>query len=182
MSIRPFRDIKRRVTKVIEVGNVKVGGNNRLNICLKDAFKEERHFESMKRDSEKVTELLDIALNLEGLPRHCSTHAAGVVISSKPLTNFLPLYKFPSKGKGEQDEVVTQYSMGSVEKLGLLKMDFLGLKTLTVIDNALRLIKESLGVDLKTVLVNAVAQLLKMNAVYVMVMVLLMVLVTAMVT
>ena len=124
---------------------------NRLNICLKDAFKEERHFESMKRDSEKVTELLDIALNLEGLPRHCSTHAAGVVISSKPLTNFLPLYKFPSKGKGEQDEVVTQYSMGSVEKLGLLKMDFLGLKTLTVIDNALRLIKESLGVDLNIV-------------------------------
>ena len=121
---------------------------NRLNICLKDAFKEERRFESMKRDNEKVTELLDIALNLEGLPRHCSTHAAGVVISSKPLTNFLPLYKFPSKGKGDQDEVVTQYSMGSVEKLGLLKMDFLGLKTLTVIDNALRLIKESLGVDL----------------------------------
>jgi len=95
-----------------------------------------------------VTELLDIALNLEGLHRHCSTHAAGVVISSKPLTNFLPLYKFPSKGKGEQDEVVTQYSMEGVEKLGLLKMDFLGLKTLTVIDNALRLIKESLEVDL----------------------------------
>ena len=127
---------------------------NRLNICLKDAFKEERRFESMKRDSEKVTELLDIALNLEGLPRHCSTHAAGVVISSKPLTNFLPLYKFPSKGKGEQDEVVTQYSMGSVEKLGLLKMDFLGLKTLTVIDNALSLIKESLGVDLNIVAIS----------------------------
>ena len=121
---------------------------NRLNISLKDAFREELRFESMKRDSEKVTELLDIALNLEGLPRHCSTHAAGVVISSKPLTNFLPLYKFPSKGKGDQDEVVTQYSMGSVEKLGLLKMDFLGLKTLTVIDNALRLIKESLAEDL----------------------------------
>ena len=121
---------------------------NRLNISLKDAFREELRFESMKRDSEKVTELLGIALNLEGLPRHCSTHAAGVVISSKPLTNFLPLYKFPSKGKGDQDEVVTQYSMGSVEKLGLLKMDFLGLKTLTVIDNALRLIKESLAEDL----------------------------------
>ncbi|MBT3517426.1 MAG: DNA polymerase III subunit alpha, partial [Nitrospina sp.] len=121
---------------------------DRLNICLKDAFKEELRFERMKKDSEKVTELLDIALNLEGLHRHCSTHAAGIVISSKPLTNFLPLYKFPSKGKGEQDEVVTQYSMEGVEKLGLLKMDFLGLKTLTVIDNALRLIKESLEVDL----------------------------------
>jgi DNA polymerase-3 subunit alpha len=121
---------------------------NRLNISLKDAFKEEPRFESMRIENEKVAELLDTALNLEGLPRHCSTHAAGVVISSKPLTNFLPLYKFPSKGKGAQDEVVTQYSMGSVEKLGLLKMDFLGLKTLTVIDNALRLIKESIGIDL----------------------------------
>jgi DNA polymerase-3 subunit alpha len=121
---------------------------NRLNVSLKDAFKEEPKFESMRIENKKVAELLDIALNLEGLPRHCSTHAAGVVISSKPLTNFLPLYKFPSKGKGDQDEVVTQYSMGSVEKLGLLKMDFLGLKTLTVIDNSLRLIKKSLGVDL----------------------------------
>ncbi|MBV51296.1 MAG: DNA polymerase III subunit alpha [Nitrospinae bacterium] len=121
---------------------------NRLGITLDDAFKQESRFKSMRRENDKVAELLDFALNLEGLPRHCSTHAAGVVISSKPLTNFLPLYKFPSKGKGEQEEVVTQFSMGSVEKLGLLKMDFLGLKTLTVIDNALRLIKESLDIDL----------------------------------
>ena len=121
---------------------------NKLNVTLKDAFKEEPRFESMRKESEKVAELLSVAKNLEGLPRHCSTHAAGVVISSKPLTNFLPLYKFPSKGKSEHDEVVTQYSMGSVEKLGLLKMDFLGLKTLTVIDNALRLIKDSTNVDL----------------------------------
>ncbi|MGY8766237.1 MAG: DNA polymerase III subunit alpha, partial [Nitrospinaceae bacterium] len=121
---------------------------NKLNVTLKDAFKEEPRFESMRKESEKVAELLSVAKNLEGLPRHCSTHAAGVVISSKALTNFLPLYKFPSKGKSEQDEVVTQYSMGSVEKLGLLKMDFLGLKTLTVIDNALRLIKESINIDL----------------------------------
>ena len=117
-------------------------------MTLKDAFKEEPRFESMRKESEKVAELLSVAKNLEGLQRHCSTHAAGVVISSKALTNFLPLYKFPSKGKSEQDEVVTQYSMGSVEKLGLLKMDFLGLKTLTVIDNALRLIKESINIDL----------------------------------
>ncbi|MCH8158179.1 MAG: DNA polymerase III subunit alpha, partial [Nitrospinae bacterium] len=121
---------------------------NRLGITLRDAFKDEPRFGSMRKENEKVAELLDIAVNLEGLPRHCSTHAAGVVISSKPLTNFLPLYKFPSKGKGDTDEVVTQYSMGSVEKLGLLKMDFLGLKTLTVIANAIRLVKESQGVDL----------------------------------
>ncbi len=115
---------------------------DRLNITLADSFKEEPQFAKLRKENEKVGELLDIAVNLEGLPRHCSTHAAGVVISSLPLTNFLPLYK------GANDEVVTQFSMGNVEKLGLLKMDFLGLRTLTVIDNALRLIKESTGEDL----------------------------------
>ena len=114
----------------------------RLNITLQDAFKEEPRFGQMKKENEKVAELLEIAQSLEGLPRHCSTHAAGVVISSKPLTQFLPLYK------GSNDEVVTQFSMSCVEKLGLLKMDFLGLKTLTVIDNALKLIKQSRDLDL----------------------------------
>ncbi|MFQ5450846.1 MAG: DNA polymerase III subunit alpha [Nitrospinaceae bacterium] len=115
---------------------------NRLNITLREAFKEEPRFGQMKKEQEKVAELLDIAVNLEGLPRHCSTHAAGVVISSEPLTKFLPLYK------GGNDDVVTQFSMNSVEKLGLLKMDFLGLKTLTVIDNTKKLLKKSRGVDL----------------------------------
>jgi len=115
---------------------------NRLNITLKDAFKEEPKFGAMKKENDKVAELLEIALSLEGIPRHCSTHAAGVVISSRPLTQFLPLYK------GSNDEVVTQFSMTNVEKLGLLKMDFLGLKTLTVIDNALKLIKQSQNVVL----------------------------------
>jgi DNA polymerase-3 subunit alpha len=115
---------------------------NRLNITLKDAFKDEPRFGQMQKENEKVAELLEIAQSLEGLPRHCSTHAAGVVISSRPLTQFLPLYK------GSNDEVVTQFSMNNVEKLGLLKMDFLGLKTLTVIDNALKLIRRSRGVEL----------------------------------
>lgn len=115
---------------------------DRLNITLDAAFKEENKFGELRKESEHVEELLEIAQNLEGLPRHCSTHAAGVVISSKPLTQFLPLYK------GSNDEVVTQFSMGNVEKLGLLKMDFLGLRTLTVIDNALRLIRESTSDDI----------------------------------
>ncbi len=115
---------------------------NRLNITLQDAFNEEPRFAQMKKENEKVKELLDIAQNLEGLPRHCSTHAAGVVISSQPLTRFLPLYK-----TGTED-VVTQFAMNSVEKLGLLKMDFLGLRTLTVIDNALKLIRQSQGIEL----------------------------------
>ncbi|MEC7640749.1 MAG: DNA polymerase III subunit alpha [Nitrospinota bacterium] len=115
---------------------------SQLNITLKQSFKEEPQFEKLKKEDEKVKELLDIALRLEGLPRHCSTHAAGVVISPKPLTEFLPLCK---TGNGE---VVTQFAMNDVEKLGLLKMDFLGLRTLTVIDNAVKLIKQSLKVDL----------------------------------
>lgn len=115
---------------------------NKLNITLEEAFKEEARFGQMKKESEQVKELLEIAETLEGLPRHCSTHAAGVVISSKPLTQFLPLYK------GGNGDVVTQFAMASVEKLGMLKMDFLGLRTLTVIANALRLIKSSRNVDL----------------------------------
>ncbi|MEC9422790.1 MAG: DNA polymerase III subunit alpha, partial [Nitrospinota bacterium] len=115
---------------------------NKLNITLDDAFKEEKQFDKLRKENAKVAELLDIAKSLEGLQRHCSTHAAGVVISSKALTEFCPLYK------GGNDEVVTQYAMGSVEKLGLLKMDFLGLRTLTVINNALKLIKQSREKDL----------------------------------
>ncbi|MBI4382649.1 MAG: DNA polymerase III subunit alpha, partial [Nitrospinae bacterium] len=115
---------------------------NRLNVTLQDAFKEEPKFGELRKENEKVRELLDIAVSLEGLPRHCSTHAAGVVISPRPLTEFLPLYK------GGDDEIVTQFAMGHIEKLGLLKMDFLGLRTLTVIHNALRLIRESRGVEL----------------------------------
>ncbi len=115
---------------------------NKLGITLKDAFSEVKDFEKLKKENETIKELLNIALALEGLPRHCSTHAAGVVISSRQLTEFLPLYK------GGADEVVTQFPMNTVEKLGLLKMDFLGLKTLTVIDNAVKKIKENRGIDL----------------------------------
>jgi DNA polymerase-3 subunit alpha len=111
----------------------------RLNITLKEAFKEESKFGEIRKENPKYAELLDIALKLEGLPRHCSTHAAGVVISPKPLWEFLPLYK------GANDEITTQFAMGDVEKLGLLKMDFLGLRTLTVIHNALRLIRQYRG-------------------------------------
>ncbi len=115
---------------------------NKLDIKLEQAFKKEPQFEKLRKENSKVAELLDVAKNLEGLPRHCSTHAAGVVISSKALTEFCPLYK------GGNDEVVTQYAMGSVEKLGLLKMDFLGLRTLTVIDNALKIIRKSKNIKL----------------------------------
>ena len=86
--------------------------------------------------------MLKTALRLEGLARNCSVHAAGVVISPQPLKELVPLYKT------NRDEIVTQYDMSGLEKLSLLKMDFLGLTTLTLIQDALRLIKKRHGVDL----------------------------------
>ena len=86
--------------------------------------------------SKEKTMMLEISKLLEGLPRHASTHAAGVVISDKPLTEYLPLYK------GKEGETLTQFDMNYVEKLGLVKFDFLGLKNLTIINNCIRLIKK----------------------------------------
>lgn len=89
------------------------------------------------RESEEKTQMLEISLLLEGLPRHASTHAAGVVVSDKSLNTYLPLYK------GKEGETLTQFDMDYVEKLGLVKFDFLGLRNLTVIKNCLKLIKEN---------------------------------------
>src|SRR6202789_2891542 len=88
----------------------------------------------------KIRELIDTALRLEGLVRGAGVHAAGVVIAPQPLTELVPL----SRSKNE--EIVTSYDMKSIEKMGLLKMDFLGLTTLTVIDDALKMIKANRGV------------------------------------
>ncbi|MEE8484422.1 MAG: DNA polymerase III subunit alpha, partial [Nitrospinota bacterium] len=98
-------------------------------ITIDEAVRMEKKFAEIQRKNPKVKELLDTARVLEGLTRHASTHAAGVVIAPSELTDFMPLYKPPNK-----EEIITQYSMNDIEKLGLLKMDFLGLKTLTVID------------------------------------------------
>jgi len=109
-----------------------------LKITLKKAIdKEPRLREAMKQDD--VRELLTIAQTLEGLSRHKSTHAAGVVISPEPMVEYLPLCV------GSNKEVLTQYDMKYTEMTGLIKFDFLGLKTLTVIDRALKLIKQDIG-------------------------------------
>ncbi|MBI4546348.1 MAG: DNA polymerase III subunit alpha [Ignavibacteriae bacterium] len=91
---------------------------------------------------EKIQELIDISLVLEGMNRNASTHAAGIVIAPGPLIDYVPLFKTP------QTELMTQYNMLDLEEAGMLKMDFLGLRTLTVIENALKLIKENQGVDI----------------------------------
>ena len=92
---------------------------------------------------EKIRELIKISLVLEGMNRNSSTHAAGVVIAPGPLADYVPLYKTP------QTDLMTQYNMLDLEDAGLLKMDFLGLRTLTIVENALTLIKENHGVELK---------------------------------
>jgi DNA polymerase-3 subunit alpha len=91
---------------------------------------------------EKIRELIDISLVLEGMNRNSSTHAAGVVIAPGPLIDYVPLYKTPST------DLMTQYNMIDLEDAGLLKMDFLGLRTLTIIENALKLIKQHHGIEI----------------------------------
>jgi DNA polymerase-3 subunit alpha len=115
---------------------------NRLNITLADAIKEEPKLREIAQQGGHMGRLMATAQALEGLVRHASTHAAGVVISPEPLSEYLPLYK------GTKGEVVTQYAMEDIEELGLLKMDFLGLRTLTVLHNTLQLIKDSHHTDL----------------------------------
>ncbi|MEJ2037793.1 MAG: DNA polymerase III subunit alpha, partial [Desulfosarcinaceae bacterium] len=107
-----------------------------LNIKLSDALKQEPRLRELQESRPDIAELISICLTLEGLPRHASTHAAGVVIGDKPLVDYLPLYK------GKRGEVVTQLDMKLVEKIGLVKFDFLGLRNLTVIDNTLHLITQ----------------------------------------
>ena len=128
----PFADVE-RLTKMMPTT---------LNIKLKDAFEQEPGFNEAARKDPKIDEVLKTALRLEGLARNCSVHAAGVVISPQPLKELVPLYKT------NRDEIVTQYDMGGLEKLSLLKMDFLGLTTLTLIQDALRLIKKRHGVEI----------------------------------
>ncbi|RTH35469.1 DNA polymerase III subunit alpha [Thermus scotoductus] len=95
----------------------------------------------MEKDP-RVREVIEVAMRLEGLNRHASVHAAGVVIAAEPLTDLVPLMR------DQEGRPVTQYDMGAVEALGLLKMDFLGLRTLTFLDEAKKIVKESKGVEL----------------------------------
>jgi len=106
-----------------------------LNIKLKQAMEMEPNFGEMSKKDPKVKELLEIAIRLEGMARNASIHAAGVVISPRPLKDLVPLYRT------NKDEIVTQYDMIGLEKLGLLKMDFLGLTTLTIIADTIALIE-----------------------------------------
>ena len=114
---------------------------NVLNINLADAVKMEPRLAHEEKNNPQVAKLLALSRILEGLNRHASTHAAGVVISDVPLVERVPLCS-------PKDDIVSQYSMNDIQTVGLTKFDFLGLKTLTVIKNALTFIKEAKGIDI----------------------------------
>jgi DNA polymerase III subunit alpha len=116
---------------------------NTLNISLAQALKQEPRLGEAVKNDPRVESLFNIAKSLEGLSRHASTHAAGVVISNKSLMEYLPLYRGPN------GEVMTQYPMKEVEAIGLVKFDFLGLKTLTVVNHAIQLIEKDCGVKIE---------------------------------
>jgi len=128
----PYADVD-RIAKMIPA---------ELDMTLKKAMESEPELNNLYRNDAQITKLINTALSLEGLNRHASVHAAGVIIADKPLNNYMPIFK-----TGD-DQVTTGYSMGTLEKIGLLKVDFLGLKTLTVIDETLKLVKKTRGIEI----------------------------------
>ncbi len=111
-------------------------------VSIDRALEMNPEFKSLYEEDEQVHSLIDMCRRLEGLPRHTSMHAAGVVICPEAADEFVPL------SRGADGSITTQFPMTTIEELGLLKMDFLGLRTLTVIQNAVRLVKESKGIDI----------------------------------
>ena len=128
----PYADVD-RVAKLVP---------NELNITIERALEVSGELKAAYDNDRKVKELIDISQALEGLPRHASTHAAGVVITSEPIVNYLPLTL------NKDNFVTTQFTKDTVENLGLLKMDFLGLRNLTVIENAVEIILKTRGIKI----------------------------------
>ncbi|MEX0940802.1 MAG: DNA polymerase III subunit alpha [Candidatus Babeliales bacterium] len=116
---------------------------DQLKISLRDALEQEPRIKELINANPKVAKLFEIAFKLEGITRHASKHAAGIVISPEPIDEVLPVY-VPSKST----ELVTQYAMTELESIGFLKIDLLGLKNLTLIDRAVQLIKKNYDVDI----------------------------------
>ena len=115
---------------------------NELNITIDKALQMNPDMRKLYETDEQVKELIDMSRRLEGLPRHTSMHAAGVVICSRPAEDLVPL------SRGADGSITTQFTMTTIEELGLLKMDFLGLRTLTVLRDAVKLVKQSTGKEI----------------------------------
>lgn len=112
-----------------------------LGMTINKALEQNKNLKHMYEEDKVVKEIIDTSRDLEGMPRHASTHAAGVVISKDPVDSYVPLYM-------HENGVTTQYTMTTLEELGLLKMDFLGLRTLTVIRDALELIQKNHNIEI----------------------------------
>ena len=115
---------------------------NELHITIKKALEQNKELNQLYENDENIHKLLEIAMGLEGMPRQASTHACGVVITKDPVDTYVPLYV-------RDNQISTQYIMTTLEELGLLKMDFLGLRTLTVIQDTINLVKEGRGIEVK---------------------------------
>ncbi len=115
---------------------------NELGITLEDALKNSTELDTLVRENEQISRLVSIARAVEGFPRHASIHAAGVVITPQVITDYVPL------ARASEGEATTQYPMEDLETIGLLKMDFLGLRTLTVLQDTMELVRETKGEEL----------------------------------
>ncbi|MGB8454173.1 MAG: DNA polymerase III subunit alpha [Anaerocolumna sp.] len=137
------RGVIRDVGRALDLGYARVDTIAKMiptepGITIEKALKQNQELRALYENDEEIKYLIDMSLRLEGLPRHTSMHAAGVVISKAPIMEYVPL------SRSSDDSVTTQFTMTTLEELGLLKMDFLGLRTLTVIQNAVRLINKKL--------------------------------------
>lgn len=126
----PYREVD-RLAKLVPFGS-----------SISEALETSSELKTLYENTDWVVNLLNIAQTLEGMPRHASTHAAGVVISKFPLMDLVPIQR------GPEGEVMTQFEMGDLESLGLLKIDFLGLRTLTILENTLKIAKDLTGEDI----------------------------------
>ena len=115
---------------------------NELHITIKKAMEQNKELRDLYEQNPDMKKMLDIAMALEGMPRQASTHACGIVITKDPVVDYVPLYR-------RDDIISTQYIMTTLEELGLLKMDFLGLRTLTVIQDTIDLVKANRGIDVE---------------------------------
>ena len=115
---------------------------NELHITIKKAMEQNKELRDLYEQDDEIHKMLDIAMALEGMPRQASTHACGIVITKEPVDTYVPLYV-------RDGQISTQFIMTTLEELGLLKMDFLGLRTLTVIQDAIDLVKENRGIDVE---------------------------------
>ena len=134
-----IRDVGRALNvpyaEVDQIAKLVPMGANGQHITLEEALKLSKPLRERYEGEEEIRKLIDTARSIEGMPRHASTHAAGVVITRLPVDDYVPLAK-------NDESVVTQYTMTTLEELGLLKMDFLGLRNLTVLDDAVKMVQE----------------------------------------